>query len=169
MSCPPAGEAARRFGGRAAAVAGPVSLSSAALDRLSGRVAAGLAHRGVRVGDVVAPARPDFVIRLAASGPRPRSRACAGTGSGCCRAPRTSSDGCRRAGRRRRGRNSCRRGERGEVLLRTPAVMAGYADKRQDRTIFTKDGFARTGDRGYIDHTGRPRPVGRVPPDASPG
>ncbi|GAA3680979.1 hypothetical protein GCM10022224_051560 [Nonomuraea antimicrobica] len=60
-----AGEAARRFGGRAAVVTGDTSLSFAELDRLSDQVAAGLAHRGVRIGDLVVLALPDgpeFVI-----------------------------------------------------------------------------------------------------------
>ncbi|WP_043640921.1 class I adenylate-forming enzyme family protein [Nonomuraea candida] len=59
------GEAARRFGGRAAVVTGSARLSFAALDRLSDQVAAALAHRGVRIGDLVALALPDgpeFVI-----------------------------------------------------------------------------------------------------------
>ncbi|MFI6601247.1 class I adenylate-forming enzyme family protein [Nonomuraea sp. NPDC050536] len=60
-----AGEAARRFGARAAVVTGTTCLSFAALDRLSDEVAAGMAHRGVRIGDVVVLALPDgpeFVI-----------------------------------------------------------------------------------------------------------
>lgn len=60
-----AGEAARRFGARAAVVTGTTCLSFAALDRLSDEVAAGLAHRGIRIGDVVALALPDgpeFVV-----------------------------------------------------------------------------------------------------------
>ncbi|MEV0624091.1 AMP-binding protein [Nonomuraea sp. NPDC050404] len=59
------GEAARRFGGRAAVVAGSVRLSFADLDLLSDQVAAGLAHRGTRIGDLVVLALPDgpeFVI-----------------------------------------------------------------------------------------------------------
>ncbi|GAA3307484.1 class I adenylate-forming enzyme family protein [Nonomuraea dietziae] len=60
-----AGEAARRFGARAAVESGTSRLSFTDLDHLSDRVAAGLAHRGVRVGDVVAlvlPGGPEFVV-----------------------------------------------------------------------------------------------------------
>ncbi|GAA3474791.1 class I adenylate-forming enzyme family protein [Nonomuraea roseola] len=60
-----AGEAARRFGARAAVESGTSRLSFTDLDHLSDRVAAGLAHRGVRVGDVVAlvlPDGPEFVV-----------------------------------------------------------------------------------------------------------
>nr|WP_055503636.1 AMP-binding protein [Nonomuraea pusilla] len=53
-------------------------------------------------------------------------------------------------------------GEEGEVLLRSRAVMSGYAGGRGDRAAFARDGFVRTGDRGYIDHRGRLRLVGRV-------
>ncbi|MBG0828773.1 acyl--CoA ligase [Planomonospora sp. ID67723] len=54
-----AGEAARRFGGRVAVDSGSLALSFAELDRVSDGVAAGLAHRGVRMGDLVALALPD--------------------------------------------------------------------------------------------------------------
>ncbi|GIH98729.1 class I adenylate-forming enzyme family protein [Planobispora takensis] len=54
-----AGEAARRFGARAAVDSGSLVLSFADLDRLSDGVAAGLAHQGVRMGDLVALALPD--------------------------------------------------------------------------------------------------------------
>jgi acyl-coenzyme A synthetase/AMP-(fatty) acid ligase len=55
----------------------------------------------------------------------------------------------------------------GEVFLRSPAVMSGYVGSSTDQTVvdqtvFAKDGFVRTGDRGYIDHTGRLRLVGRL-------
>jgi acyl-CoA synthetase (AMP-forming)/AMP-acid ligase II len=53
-----AGEASRRHGGREAFVAGDRRLTFAELDRLSDAVAAGLAHRGVLPGDVVAIALP---------------------------------------------------------------------------------------------------------------
>lgn len=66
-----AAEAARRFGARAAFDTGAVRLSFAALDRLSDQVAAGFAHRGVRMGDLVAlvlPDGPEFpVCHLAAA------------------------------------------------------------------------------------------------------
>jgi long-chain acyl-CoA synthetase len=53
-----AGEAARRHGRREAFVGGGGRLTFAELDRLSDTVAAGLAHRGVLPGDVVAIALP---------------------------------------------------------------------------------------------------------------
>ncbi|HEX4811774.1 MAG TPA: AMP-binding protein [Nonomuraea sp.] len=53
-------------------------------------------------------------------------------------------------------------GEPGEVFLRSAAVMSGYAGDGGERTVFAKDGFVRTGDRGYIDDTGRLRLVGRL-------
>lgn len=52
----------------------------------------------------------------------------------------------------------------GEVLLRSEAVMSRYVGKSPDHVVFAKDGFIRTGDRGYIDHTGRLHLVGRVSP-----
>ena len=54
-----AGEAARRFGVRTAFDTGSASLSFSDLDRLSDEVAAGYAHRGVRMGDIVALLLPD--------------------------------------------------------------------------------------------------------------
>ncbi|NJP96551.1 acyl--CoA ligase [Nonomuraea sp. FMUSA5-5] len=53
-------------------------------------------------------------------------------------------------------------GDHGEVLLRSEAVMSGYVGRSTDHAVFAKDGFIRTGDRGYIDHTGRLHLVGRV-------
>jgi long-chain acyl-CoA synthetase len=53
-----AGEAARRHGRRDAFVGGGRRITFADLDRLSDSVAAGLAHRGVLPGDVVAIALP---------------------------------------------------------------------------------------------------------------
>ncbi|MEV0384162.1 AMP-binding protein [Nonomuraea sp. NPDC050643] len=52
--------------------------------------------------------------------------------------------------------------DQGEVLLRSEAVMSGYVGRSPDRSVFAKDGFIRTGDRGYIDHTGRLHLVGRM-------
>ncbi|WP_084959140.1 class I adenylate-forming enzyme family protein [Thermoactinospora rubra] len=52
--------------------------------------------------------------------------------------------------------------EEGEVLLRSRAVMSGYIEKSLDRWVFARDGFVRTGDRGYIDSSGRLHLVGRV-------
>src|SRR6266545_4007888 len=53
-----AGEAARRHGRREAFVGGGRRVTFADLDRLSDAVAAGLGHRGVLPGDVVAIALP---------------------------------------------------------------------------------------------------------------
>lgn len=53
-------------------------------------------------------------------------------------------------------------GEVGEVCLRSPAVMSGYwHDPDQTRAAFTRDGFVRTGDLGWVDDRGRLRLVGR--------
>jgi len=53
-------------------------------------------------------------------------------------------------------------GEVGEVCLRSPAVMSGYwRDPEQTAAAFTRDGFVRTGDLGWIDDRGRLRLVGR--------
>ncbi|MFC5825608.1 AMP-binding protein [Nonomuraea insulae] len=52
----------------------------------------------------------------------------------------------------------------GEVLLRSKAVMSRYVGKSPYQAVFARDGFIRTGDRGYIDHTGRLHLVGRVTP-----
>ncbi|TMR90210.1 long-chain fatty acid--CoA ligase [Nonomuraea basaltis] len=51
----------------------------------------------------------------------------------------------------------------GEMLLRSEAVMKGYVGNSTDQTVFSRDGFVRTGDRGYFDHIGRLYLVGRVP------
>lgn len=53
----------------------------------------------------------------------------------------------------------------GEVLLRSHAVMSGYTGKYRGPRVFARDGFVRTGDRGYIDHVGRLHLVGRVSPE----
>ncbi|RVX38011.1 cyclohexanecarboxylate-CoA ligase [Nonomuraea polychroma] len=52
--------------------------------------------------------------------------------------------------------------EEGEVLLRSDAVMSGYVGNNTDQAVFARDGFVHTGDRGYIDGTGRLHLVGRV-------
>ncbi len=50
----------------------------------------------------------------------------------------------------------------GEVCLRSPAVMSEYwRDPEQTAAAFTRDGFVRTGDLGWIDDRGRLRLVGR--------
>jgi acyl-CoA synthetase (AMP-forming)/AMP-acid ligase II len=54
-------------------------------------------------------------------------------------------------------------GEVGEVCLRSPAVMSGYwHDDAQTAAAFTRDGFVRTGDVGWLDEQGRLRLVGRT-------
>ena len=79
-----AGEAARRFGVRTAFDTGSASLSFSDLDRLSDEVAAGYAHRGVRMGDIVALARSvlaylaaDFAAHLNPDRASPPSRSLA--------------------------------------------------------------------------------------------
>jgi len=53
-------------------------------------------------------------------------------------------------------------GEVGQVCLRSPAVMSGYwHDAAATRAAFTRDGFVRTGDLGWLDDRGRLRLVGR--------
>lgn len=55
------------------------------------------------------------------------------------------------------------RGEMGEVVLRSPAVMSGYwGNPEATREAFTADGFVRTGDLGALDDRGRLRLVGRI-------
>ncbi len=53
-------------------------------------------------------------------------------------------------------------GERGEIAIRGPHVMAGYW-QRQDATdeVMTKDGFFRSGDIGVMDESGYTRIVDR--------
>jgi len=64
-------EAARRFGDRTAYIApGGWALSYADIDRISDEVAAGLAHRGVRAGDVVGlvlPPGPEYLLAYGAA------------------------------------------------------------------------------------------------------
>jgi acyl-CoA synthetase (AMP-forming)/AMP-acid ligase II len=53
-------------------------------------------------------------------------------------------------------------GEVGSVCLRSPAVMSGYwRDAAATEAAFTRDGFVRTGDLGWVDDVGRLRLVGR--------
>ncbi|RLN97900.1 hypothetical protein BBJ28_00011592 [Nothophytophthora sp. Chile5] len=45
--------------------------------------------------------------------------------------------------------------EKGELLYRGPQVMLGYEDNHEaNQSVFTEDGFLRTGDIGYIDEDG---------------
>jgi acyl-CoA synthetase (AMP-forming)/AMP-acid ligase II len=51
----------------------------------------------------------------------------------------------------------------GQVCLRSPAVMSEYwHDPGATRAAFTRDGFVRTGDLGWVDDRGRLRLVGRT-------
>jgi len=51
--------------------------------------------------------------------------------------------------------NAMPQGERGEVCIRTIANFNGYWDNEQaTQDAFTKDGFFRTGDIGYLDEDG---------------
>ena len=53
-------------------------------------------------------------------------------------------------------------GEVGAVCLRSPAVMREYwRDPGSTAAAFTRDGFVRTGDLGWLDDRGRLRLVGR--------
>jgi Acyl-CoA synthetases (AMP-forming)/AMP-acid ligases II len=64
---------------------------------------------------------------------------------------------------RRLTRAEMDRGEVGEVLLRSDAVMSGYfRDPAADARAFARDGFVRTGDRGFVDRDGRLHLVGRT-------
>ncbi|MFG1702265.1 AMP-binding protein [Nonomuraea sp. M3C6] len=131
-----AGEAARRFGGRAAVVTGSTSLSFADLDRFSDQDPG--TEAGLGLGT-----RPDD----------PPEDAEESVGR-----PRAGVDVSIRDGEGRILPDE----DQGEVLLRSEAVMSGYVGKSPDHAVFARDGFIRTGDRGYIDHTGRLHLVGRV-------
>ena len=51
----------------------------------------------------------------------------------------------------------------GEVLVKSPCNMKGYFKKPElNETIFTKDGFFRTGDLGHLDEMGRLKITGRA-------
>jgi acyl-CoA synthetase (AMP-forming)/AMP-acid ligase II len=54
-------------------------------------------------------------------------------------------------------------GSVGQVCLRSPAVMSGYwRDTDATAAAFTRDGYVRTGDVGWIDERGRLHLVGRT-------
>jgi len=51
----------------------------------------------------------------------------------------------------------------GEVELKSPTNMLGYyKDPKKTTETFTRDGFLKTGDVGYIDHEGRLKITGRI-------
>lgn len=53
-------------------------------------------------------------------------------------------------------------GEAGEILVRSPAAMLGYWNRRTESSeAFTRDGFLRTGDIGYLDSAQRLYVLGR--------
>ena len=46
-------------------------------------------------------------------------------------------------------------GTRGELVIKGPQVMQGYHNRPEEtENVFTKDGFLRTGDVGYLDEDG---------------
>ena len=55
----------------------------------------------------------------------------------------------------------CRRGERGELALRHPQVMLGYFKDPETTERTLVDGWVRSGDMAYMDHSGRGYFVGR--------
>jgi long-chain acyl-CoA synthetase len=57
----------------------------------------------------------------------------------------------------------CKLGPDGEVLVKSPAMMAGYFKLPEEtRLAFTADGFLKTGDRGELGEGGRLRLTGRT-------
>jgi long-chain acyl-CoA synthetase len=57
----------------------------------------------------------------------------------------------------------CRLNDDGEILLRHPALMTGYfKDAETTSSVFTSDGFLKTGDKGEIDEDGFLTITGRV-------
>lgn len=53
------------------------------------------------------------------------------------------------------GRDVERTGDVGEVWLRGPQVMKGYANPQDSAGAFSPDGFFKTGDLGCVDEDGR--------------
>ncbi len=53
-------------------------------------------------------------------------------------------------------------GAEGEIRIRAPQLMSGYADAALDEGTFDDDGFFRTGDLGRVDEHGRLTVTGRV-------
>jgi 2,3-dihydroxybenzoate-AMP ligase/mycobactin salicyl-AMP ligase len=51
----------------------------------------------------------------------------------------------------------------GELVIRGPDVFAGYLGSLEgDSTVFTKDGFFKSGDLAFFDHSGNIRIAGRI-------
>ena len=57
---------------------------------------------------------------------------------------------------------TCAPGGTGVVLFRGPSVFPGYLDARQNAEILTKDGWAITGDLGFISPEGHLAITGRA-------
>jgi acyl-CoA synthetase (AMP-forming)/AMP-acid ligase II len=54
-------------------------------------------------------------------------------------------------------------GEMGEILVRGPAVTRGYfGNPAETARLFWRDGYLRTGDRGYLDRNGHLTVAGRI-------
>lgn len=53
-------------------------------------------------------------------------------------------------------------GEVGELFLRGPEMMLGYVRRSLDESVFTADGWMRTGDRGWVDDRGQVTVTGRL-------
>jgi acyl-CoA synthetase (AMP-forming)/AMP-acid ligase II len=51
--------------------------------------------------------------------------------------------------------------QHGELCLRHPATMLGYLNDPEATAATLRDGWVRSGDRGYVDHTGRAFFAGR--------
>ncbi len=57
----------------------------------------------------------------------------------------------------------CRLSDEGEILVKSPGTMMGYYKEPElTASVFTEDGFLKTGDRGVIEASGHLRITGRV-------
>lgn len=58
---------------------------------------------------------------------------------------------------------ACRLGDEGEILIKHPGLMVGYfKDPETTKSVFTDDGFLKTGDKGTIDKDGFLTITGRL-------